>query len=106
MLCYLLPLGAGCNSDKYDEMTPTPQYYMAYSPDYQQAPSPPDFMYTGLESSSVGNMTPSYEVWEDWNHSWNMSSSAFFWTQLQKEESQLRDISDAVLLSTDEQGKT
>ncbi|XP_047451198.1 NF-kappa-B inhibitor zeta [Mugil cephalus] len=102
----LSPYGAGCNSDKYDEMIPTPQFYMAYSPEYQQTPSPPDLMYTGLEPSSAGSMTASDEVWEECNHKWNISSSAFFWTQLQKEESQLRDISDAVLLSADEQGRT
>uniref|UniRef100_A0A8C9XZK4 Zgc:113279 n=1 Tax=Sander lucioperca TaxID=283035 RepID=A0A8C9XZK4_SANLU len=39
-------------------------------------------------------------------HDWNRNNSAFFWAQLQKEESQLRDISDAALLAPDGHGRT
>uniref|UniRef100_A0A4W6CP90 Zgc:113279 n=1 Tax=Lates calcarifer TaxID=8187 RepID=A0A4W6CP90_LATCA len=101
----------GYNSDESDEMIPSPQSYMTYSPgtaEYYQVPSPPGFMHGGLQPSST-NMERDSERGEEWfdpqNHNWNLNSYAFFWTQLQKEENQLRDISDAVLLATDGQGR-
>ena len=80
---------------------------MTYSPgtaEYQQAPSPPGFMHN---IGYAGRDGCSGEEWFDpQNHDWNTNSSAFFSAQLQKEESQLRDVSDAVLLSTDGHGGT
>lgn len=56
---------------------------------------------------NIGRDSGRKEVWFDHqNHDWNLNSSAFFWTQLQKEESHLRDVSDAVLLNTDGHGMT
>nr|XP_046244858.1 uncharacterized protein zgc:113279 [Scatophagus argus] len=103
----------GYNSDESDEMIPSPQSYMTYSPgtaEYHQAPSPPGFMHNSIQLSSEGNNGRDSGREEEWfdhqNHDWNLNSAAFFWTQLQKEESQLRHISDAVLLTTDGQGRT
>ncbi|XP_039987179.1 uncharacterized protein zgc:113279 [Xiphias gladius] len=103
----------GYNSDESDEMTPSPMSYMTYSPGtaaYHQAPSPPGFMYNSVQPSSAANVGRGGGRGGEWfdpqNHDWNLDSSAFFWTQLQKEESQLRDISDAVLLATDGHGRT
>ncbi|XP_074535845.1 NF-kappa-B inhibitor zeta [Halichoeres trimaculatus] len=107
------PTGAGYNSDESDEMIPSPQSYMSYSPvsaEYQQALSPPAFMPTSLPPPTVSHMGTDTDRGEDWfdslNQDWNLDSSAFFFTQLQKEESQLRHITDSVLLSTDEHGRT
>lgn len=91
---------------------------MTYSPgtaEYQQAMSPPGFMHTSLQPSSVklpreGNTASDGGGEDEWldpeNQDWNLSSCAFFWTQLQREENQLRDISDAALLATEEHGRT
>lgn len=109
----LSPTGAGYSSDEYSEMIPSPQSYMTYSPgtaEYYQALSPPDFTYTSLQPPSTENMREHCERREEQSdsesHNWEQNSSAFFWTQLQREESRLRDISDAVLLATDEHGRT
>ncbi|XP_023130431.1 uncharacterized protein zgc:113279 [Amphiprion ocellaris] len=108
----LSPTGAGYSSDEYSEMIPSPQSYTTYSPgtaEYYQAQSPPDF-YNSLHTPSTENMSEHGERGEEWsepqNHNWEENSSSFFWTQLQREESQLGDISDAVLLATDEHGRT
>ncbi|XP_051255184.1 uncharacterized protein zgc:113279 [Dicentrarchus labrax] len=102
--------GAGYNSDESDEMIPSPQSYMTYSPgtaENHQAPSPPGFMHNSLQLYNVENVGRDGGTGEEWFDSdWNLNSSAFFWTQLQKEESQLRDISDAVLFAVDEHGRT
>lgn len=94
-------------------MIPSPQSYMSYSPgtaEYHQALSPPGFMHTSLQTSNIGNSGGDGERGVEWfyppNSNWNLNSSAFFWAQLQKEESQLRDISDTVLLATDVHGRT
>ncbi|KAE8295662.1 NF-kappa-B inhibitor zeta I-kappa-B-zeta [Larimichthys crocea] len=104
------PTGAGYNSEEYNDMIPSPQSYMTYSPctaEYYQAPSPPCSMHNSLQLSSVGRDGGRGEEWFDPpSHGWNLNSSAYFWTQLQKEESQLRDVSDAELLAADEHGKT
>ncbi|XP_035011132.1 NF-kappa-B inhibitor zeta [Hippoglossus stenolepis] len=104
---------AGYNSDESDEMIPSPQSYMSYplgGVEYYQAPSPLGFMHTSLQPSSIAGVKRDSGGREEWldpqNHNWNMNSSAFFWAQLQKEENQLRDISDAPLLATDEHGRT
>lgn len=94
-------------------MIPSPQSYMTHSPgraEYYQALSPPGFMHTNLQPSSIRNIGRDGGGGEEWfdpqSHDWNLNSSAFFWTQLQKEESQLRDVSDAVLLAPDGHGRT
>ncbi len=94
-------------------MIPSPQSYMTSSPgtaECYQALSPPDFMHNNLQLYSTGSTGRDGGGGEDWfdpqNHDWNTNSSAFFWTQIQKEESQLRGISDAVLLAADGHGKT
>ena len=114
----LSPQGAGYNSDESDEMILSPQSYMTYSPgtaEYQQAMSPPGVMHTSPQPSSIellqeGNTGSDGGRGDEWlgpqNQDRNLNSSTFFWTQLQREESQLRDISDAVLLATDEHGRT
>ncbi|XP_074496229.1 uncharacterized protein LOC141770522 isoform X2 [Sebastes fasciatus] len=101
------------NSDESDEMIPSPQSYMTYSPgtaEYQQAMSPPGFMHTCLQPPSVENIGRVGGRGGEWGdhqeHDWNLNNSAFFWAQLQREESQLRDLSDAVLLASDGHGKT
>ncbi|XP_029302476.1 NF-kappa-B inhibitor zeta isoform X2 [Cottoperca gobio] len=107
------PTGSEYNSDGSDEMIPSPQFYMTYSPgtaEYQQALSPPGFMQTSLQPSSIGNIGRVCGGREEWadaqKHDWNLNNSDFFWTQLQKEESQLRDVSDAVLLAPHGHGTT
>lgn len=101
--------GAGDNSDEFDEIIPSPQSCMTYSPgtaEYHQVPSPPDFMHSSHPLSSIRD-AGGREVWFDpQNLDWDLNGSAFFWTQLQKEESHLRGISDAVLLNTDGHGRT
>lgn len=100
----IFPLCAGYYSDEYDEMSPMSQSYMTYSPgyspEYQQALSP----------THIYPWQQSFDIEKDWfdfqNCNWDQDSSAFFWTQLQKEESQLRDVSDNSLLATDEHGRT
>ncbi|XP_047246852.1 NF-kappa-B inhibitor zeta isoform X2 [Girardinichthys multiradiatus] len=98
--------------DEYDEIIPSPESYMVYSPstsDYDTAWARPDCMFFNLQPSSVTDMQIYGDKEEDWfkpNNYWDLNSSAFFWTQLQKEESQLRAASDAELLTTDEHGKT
>lgn len=86
---------------------------MTYSPgttECHQALSPPGFMHNSLQLSTTGIIGRDSERGEEWfgpqNHNWNLDSTAFFWTQIQKEESQLRNISDAVLLASDGHGKT
>ncbi|XP_035857393.1 uncharacterized protein zgc:113279 isoform X3 [Sander lucioperca] len=107
------PTGSGYNSDELDEMIPSPQSYMTYSPgtaEYQQALSPPGSMHTSLHHSNIRNIGRVGGRGEESAypqvHDWNRNNSAFFWAQLQKEESQLRDISDAALLAPDGHGRT
>uniref|UniRef100_A0A3Q0RFH2 Zgc:113279 n=1 Tax=Amphilophus citrinellus TaxID=61819 RepID=A0A3Q0RFH2_AMPCI len=95
------------NSDKYNEIIPSPPSYMTHSPgaaDYHQAP--PGFMFPSCAPLRFGILRKDCERREEWfdpeNHSYNVNSSTFFWTQLQKEEGQLRDVSDAELLAADE----
>uniref|UniRef100_A0A8D3B0V4 Zgc:113279 n=1 Tax=Scophthalmus maximus TaxID=52904 RepID=A0A8D3B0V4_SCOMX len=99
----------GYNSEDSDEMIPSPRSYMTYSLGmgeyYHQAPSPPGFTHTSI--TGVERDGGAGEEWFDpQSHNWNLNCSEFFWTQLQKEESQLRAISDAALLATDEHCRT
>lgn len=94
-------------------MIPSPQAYMTYSlatGDCPPNPPPPGFMYTNCEPSFTAAMRGDEGGVEEWlepqTPSCNLNSSAYFWTQLQKEESLLVDISDAALLTRDEHGRT
>lgn len=119
MSCYLFHLlyfiyfftfnCAGYTSDDFDEMIPSPETIGMFSPgtgNYHLVPYPP-----GLQQNTL-------HVPTDWNHGegdvWidtqsfnsNLSDSSFFWAQVQKEQSQLSETSDADLLNTDKHGKT
>ncbi|XP_031587735.2 NF-kappa-B inhibitor zeta [Oreochromis aureus] len=102
----------GFNGDEYDEIIPSPPSYMTYSPgtaEYHQ--TPPGLMFPSCPPSIFGIVSKNGEQGEEWfgprNYSeYNVSSTAFFWTQLQKEEGQLRDVCDVELLSADEHGRT
>ncbi|KAK5869026.1 hypothetical protein PBY51_009990 [Eleginops maclovinus] len=105
----LMSSPTGYSSDDSDEMIPSPQSYMSYSPltvDYQQAMSPTGFMHTSLQPSSMGNFERRGECVDPQNQDWNLNNSYYFWAQLKKEESLLMDVSDAVLLAADEHGRT
>lgn len=100
------PVGiAGYNSEEFDEMVPSPESYLTCSPgaaEYQQVLSPP-----GLQVCSRAGALGQRQVWADpLSPDWNLNNSSFFWTQLQKEESVLRGITDVVLLHTDGHGRT
>ncbi|KAM4627433.1 uncharacterized protein ACJ7VT_002380 isoform 2-T2 [Polymixia lowei] len=111
--------GAGYNSDESDDMIPSPRASGTYSSgtaEYHQALSPADLLYATSRPPSYGLHQDGRrdggrgESQEEWpspqNQNWDLNSDAFFWTQLQREESQLRNISDSVLLATDGQGRT
>nr|XP_057936685.1 NF-kappa-B inhibitor zeta [Doryrhamphus excisus] len=94
----------GYNTDESDEVIPSPQPHMTFSPgiaEYHQVPPPPGtnsttFQLGGTEDDGFAVRTAK----------WTLSSSHFFWTQLQKEEVHLRDIPDGLLLATDGHGRT
>uniref|UniRef100_A0A3Q4G093 Zgc:113279 n=1 Tax=Neolamprologus brichardi TaxID=32507 RepID=A0A3Q4G093_NEOBR len=102
----------GFNGDEYDEIIPSPPSYMTCSPgtaEYHQ--TPPGFMFPTCPPSIFGIVSKNGEQRQEWfgprNYSeYDVNDSAFFWTQLQKEEGQLRDVCDAELLSADEHGRT
>ncbi|XP_033969197.1 NF-kappa-B inhibitor zeta [Trematomus bernacchii] len=105
----LMSSPTGYNSDDSDEMIPSPQSYMSYSPlpmDYQQTLSPDGVMHTSLQPFSMGNFGRRGECVDPQNHDWNLNNSSYFLAQLKKEESQLMDVSNAVLLAPDEHGRT
>lgn len=99
--------GAGYNSD---EMIPSPEAYFTSSPcrvGYQQVPSPPQVMSGGLQICSMSGGDGQMQDWaEPPSPDWNLNSSFFFWTQLQREECVLGGITDAVLLRPDIHGRT
>lgn len=86
----------------------SPESYRTSLPggaEYQQVPSPPDFMSSGLQIVSGGG--GQRQVWaEPPSHDWNLNSSFFFRTQLQKEECVLGGVTDALLLRSDIHGRT
>lgn len=97
----------GCNGDEFYEMILNPEPSRTGSPggaEYQQAPPPLDFMSGGLQIvSGGGGQRP---VWaEPPSPDWNINSSFFFRTQLQKEECVLRGVTDALLLRSDTHGR-
>ncbi|XP_013875902.1 NF-kappa-B inhibitor zeta isoform X2 [Austrofundulus limnaeus] len=104
----LSPADSSCDDD-YDEIIPSPDSYTAYSPssEYQSLGSPPDCMFSGLQPTSMGSLQrpADREEWFQQQVHWDQNSSAFFWMQLQREESQLRATSDADLLGADEHGR-
>ncbi|XP_056297962.1 NF-kappa-B inhibitor zeta isoform X2 [Pseudoliparis swirei] len=84
------PTGSGYNSDESDNY--------ATCSEYQPPLRPPGFMDAGPPRPLSGGA--------ERDDAWNQNDSAFFWTQLQREESQLADVHDAELLAPDELGKT
>lgn len=100
------------SGDEYDEIISSPESYMAFSPsasEHDVAWTRPDCMFLSLQPSGVTDMQ-SYgdreAGWFEAKNNWDLNTSAFFWTQLQKEESWLKKTSDAELLTTDEHGRT
>ncbi|XP_041727038.2 NF-kappa-B inhibitor zeta-like [Coregonus clupeaformis] len=103
----------GYINDESDNMMPSPDSYMSYFPSCTseyQVPSPQDSVFTSPHpqcqdsfspqcQDSVSPHWPSY-MGQDWN------STAYFWTQLQREESLLTGVSDTELLATDKNGRT
>ncbi|XP_031697571.1 uncharacterized protein LOC116379742, partial [Anarrhichthys ocellatus] len=109
--------GSGYNSDESDEMIPSPDFYgtssLCSAGKYQQARSHPGFTRTGLQPSGMGNIGGVGGGEGQWANTqnqdgnlYNLYNSTFFWAQLQREESQLGDVSDAELLAHDEHGRT
>ncbi|XP_053729940.1 uncharacterized protein zgc:113279 isoform X1 [Synchiropus splendidus] len=108
--------GTGYNSDEAEEMIPSPGSDTTYSPECHQALSPaPDFLAASCQLSNIDpyherDTDVDYGILDDLlsspNPSWSHNHSGFFWAQLQKEESQLRDVSDAALVAVDEHGQT
>ncbi|XP_061576163.1 uncharacterized protein zgc:113279 [Cololabis saira] len=97
-------------SDEYDDVIPSPESYQTYSPSkaaYHQPVSYPDCWFSSLQPSTVSNMQRGDDLQNlNKNLNQNLNSSAFFWTQLQKEEVQLMGVSDEHLLEPDRDGKT
>ncbi|XP_077422351.1 uncharacterized protein LOC144052292 [Vanacampus margaritifer] len=92
--------GTGYNSDESDEIIPSPPSHTAYSSgtaEYHQSPPP-----TGIMTTSFQHMWTE----DNWFANYAVSSSEFFGAQLQKEETQLKGISDDALLATDRHGRT
>ncbi|XP_051934955.1 uncharacterized protein zgc:113279 isoform X2 [Hippocampus zosterae] len=92
--------GTGYMSDESDEIIPSPPSHTVYSPgivEYHQSPRTPGFVTTSFQPMWTG---------DSWYANCAMRGSEFFWAQLQKEEIQLRDISDVALLATDQHGQT
>lgn len=85
-------------------MIPSPEAYLTCS-EYHQVPSPPRYMFSSPQLYNIRNENRDggqSAVWfEPPNPEWDLNGSAFFLTQLQKEEINLRGVSDAVLLNTD-----
>lgn len=111
--------GRGYNSDESDDTIPSPQSYVSYSPaiaDHRPGLSPADSAYASNRPPDNDSLPDGEAVREDggrgeredWSgpQNWNVNGDAFFWAQLQREESQLRDVSDSVLLATDGHGRT
>ncbi|XP_061537830.1 NF-kappa-B inhibitor zeta isoform X6 [Phycodurus eques] len=92
--------GTGYNSDESDEIIPSPPSHTIYSPgtaEYQQTLPPPEAMVTSFQPAWIRDY---------WFTNCPVSSSEFFWAQLQKEEIKLRNISDEALLATDKHSRT
>uniref|UniRef100_A0A8C6NNY3 Zgc:113279 n=3 Tax=Nothobranchius TaxID=28779 RepID=A0A8C6NNY3_NOTFU len=94
---------ASGHGDEYDEIIPSPDSYMSYSLGIAEHHLPSDRSFASFQPSS----DESGDMWfEPQDKQWDQNSCDFFWTQLQKEESQLRATSDAELLATDGHGRT
>ncbi|XP_054651220.1 NF-kappa-B inhibitor zeta [Dunckerocampus dactyliophorus] len=94
----------GYNTDESDEVIPRPKAHMAFSPgiaEQHQVPPPPGANSTTFQPSGTGD-----DCFAVNTPKWTLSSSQFFWAQLQKEEVHLRDIPDSLLLATDGHGRT
>lgn len=97
------PALTGYTSDSSEDI-PSPQSYMSYSPqtDFYQAQSPDYYQAQSPEHMTCTSPAPE-ELYSP--QMWSLDSSAFFWTQLQREEGVLNNMCDAELLSTDEHGR-
>lgn len=77
---------------------------------YQQVPSPPPGWVQHTQpvfSTDWRSHHGGGDAWFDHpSPHWNLSNSNFFWAQVQKEESHLSEVSDAVVLNPDKHGKT
>lgn len=94
-------------SDKYryDNL-----YGMSCSPanSYEyQVPSPQESFHAS-PNPEVWEVSPQKMKFPPWPHSQQeeWSSKTFFWTQMEREETMLKEISDQELLAVDENGKT
>lgn len=102
----------GGYGDEYDDIIPSPESYVSYSlctSEHQGAWARPDCMFSCLRPCTVSNVQTYGENEDDLftlKNNWDLSSSGFFWAQLQKEEGWLMVTSDAELLATDEHGRT
>lgn len=103
------PTGYG---DEYDEIIPSPESCVSYSlctSEHQGEWARPDCKFSCLQPCAVGDIQTygeNEDYWFKLKNNWDLSSSGFFWAQLQKEEGLLIAISDAELLATDEHGRT
>ncbi|CAL8359958.1 unnamed protein product [Merluccius merluccius] len=123
-LSHCLPSSQQCSmagyhsADDTDDMIPSPQYLSACSSPgsadfWQAAPHPgPGFANPGYDPFWAEN-AGSQDIDDrgrktEWLSSGNcvgQSSSAYFLSQLQREEKELRDMSDNMLLASDRQGR-
>lgn len=118
----LLPLSQQCmagyhSADDTDDMIPSPQYLAACSSPgstefWQAAPLPdPGFTNPGYalyRDENVGSQDGDVgDLKTKWLSSGNggQSSGAYFLSQLQREEKELQDISDNMLVASDAQGR-
>ncbi|KAK0144131.1 NF-kappa-B inhibitor zeta [Merluccius polli] len=123
-LSHCLPSSQQCSmagyhsADDTDDMIPSPQYLSACSSPgsadfWQAAPHPgPGFANPGYDpfwDENAGSQdTDDGGRKTEWLSSGNcvgQSSSAYFLSQLQREEKELRDMSDNMLLASDRQGR-
>ncbi|XP_064830721.1 NF-kappa-B inhibitor zeta isoform X1 [Oncorhynchus masou masou] len=121
-----------CINDESDNMMPSPDSYMTYSPSSTSECQVPSPQYSGFASPP----SSSYELGQDggsdyqdsfspqcqdsfspqcqdsFSSHWlsymgqNWNSTAYFWNQLQREESLLTVVSDTEVLATDRNGRT
>ncbi|XP_004076054.1 NF-kappa-B inhibitor zeta isoform X2 [Oryzias latipes] len=100
-------LGATGSSDEFDDVASSPESYADYCPwtaEYHQATPPTYSLSSDLQHSLLENERDT-EQCNYQNRHQVLSSSAFFWRQLQKADDQLEGISDGELLATDQHGR-
>uniref|UniRef100_A0A3P9KDD6 Zgc:113279 n=1 Tax=Oryzias latipes TaxID=8090 RepID=A0A3P9KDD6_ORYLA len=100
-------LGATGSSDELDDVASSPESYPDYcswTAEYHPATPPTYSLFSDLQHSLVENERDT-EQCNYQNRHQVLSSSAFFWRQLQKADDQLEGISDGELLATDQHGR-